>query len=143
MRRPPRISRTVPVAQAPLRPQRWRSRDHLEWVRTLRFCVATGHRGAVDPHHLMHMVNPDGRREVRGHRKWGDETVIPVKRTVHDILTRSGQPEEVLRRKWGVLHRELAAALYRVSGDTDAGLRILEKHHAEAKLRLRQDALAP
>lgn len=142
MKRAPRIARTVPAAQVPLKPQRWRSKDHLAWIRTLRFCAATGRRMAVDPHHLMRWEDPDGRREVRGGRKWGDETVIPIGRDVHDRATLSGRPEDYLRAKYGILHRELAAALYRVSGDTDAGLRTLEKHLAEAKLRLKQDAIA-
>lgn len=138
----PRISRVVSVAMAPLRPQRLKSRQHLAWLKGLRFCAATGRRMVVDPHHLMHMVDADGRREVRGQRKWGDETAIPVGHDVHDILTRSGQPEEVLRARWGVLHRDLAAALFKVSGDDDAGFRILAKHLDEARLRLRQDEIA-
>ena len=133
MKLAPRISR--PSAPRMEKPQPWRSESHLQFIRGLRICAATGKHGPVDAHHLIHIEKPDGTIDLRGGRRRGDDLTLPLDHAIHMKAHASGRPEDWLLETYGVLSRELCAALMAVSGDHDAGVRVVGRHLADARLR--------
>lgn len=136
MRLAPRIS--CPSAPRMEKPQPWRSESHLAFIRALRICAATGKHGPVDAHHLIHLENPDGTIDLRGGRKRGDDLTVPLEHGIHMQAHASGRPEEWLLETYGLQCRELCQALMRVSGDHEAGRRIIERSLQDALSRLRR-----
>lgn len=113
----PRIPRTV---QKPLpKAREGDSRAHLRWLKTLP-CVVCG-QPADDPHHIL--GNVDGLPKGMG-RKNEDRWAIPVCRKDHDLAHAHGNDEAWFASQ-GIDARSIASALWRVSGDTDAGQRII------------------
>lgn len=101
-----------------------RAFKHLEFIRSLPCCVCAP--GAmpfsVVPHHLMRIG--DGR--PRGQYRNADRWTIPMCFQHHLGLHELGNEEKHLTAK-GIDGRGLAQALWKVSGDYDAGLRIVER----------------
>lgn len=100
------------------------SKKHLALVRQLSCCV-TGKR-PVDPHHLK-----EGLAHERGiGRKATDRWTVPLCREKHEEVERIGS-----RNEWAWFKRhgiddplELAAALWRNTGDLDRMMRVIEAH---------------
>lgn len=113
---PPRIPRTV---SKPVRKKReGMDADHLKWLRNLECPIYPGLR-PIEAHHLLRAD------ETRGMgRKAADKYAIPLSAKAHRELHAHGDEEAYLASK-GVDGRALAASLYRVSGDTEAGLRLV------------------
>jgi hypothetical protein len=65
----------------PPRPERLRSRKHLDRLRTLACCIPGCRKGPVDPHHLTH-VQPKGRG-----LKASDSKTVPLCRFGHHYAT--------------------------------------------------------
>ena len=136
MRRPPRIARPSPVKSAAKAEERRirTAAGHVELIRQIRICAATGRHGDVDPHHLMR-----GPGVVRGTGLTAQgRYTIPLSRRVHDRITKTGQPEEKLLEWYGVLARELADALWYADPDLDAMIRITMRAYQDAQGRLRR-----
>lgn len=101
------------------------SKAHLELIRQLPCCV-TGTPARSDPHHLL-----EGLAHERGvARKATDRWAVPLCRAKHDELHRLGS-----RKEWAWFRDhgiddplELAAALWRVSGDLERMRKVLQAH---------------
>lgn len=101
------------------------SKRHLALIRQLSCCV-TGRRGPCDPHHLK-----EGLAHERGiGRKATDRWAVPLCRDKHDEVERIGSRNEwAWFRKHGIEDPlELAAALWRNTGDLERMRRVLEAH---------------
>lgn len=114
---PARIKRDAPRPKREPRPGD--SRAHLAWLKTLS-CVICGIR-ADDPHHLL--GNLDGLPKGMG-RKNEDRWAVPVCRRHHDAAHAAGDDEAWFTGQ-GIDARALAAGLWRVTGDGDAGDRLI------------------
>ena len=129
--RPSRISRMVPgksAVKAEAKKQR-AARSHVELVKMLP-CCATMSTAPSDPHHLMRGVERGIAMTAAG------RYVVPLSRSVHTEITPHGDPEAVLMERYGVPARELADALWSVSPDVEAMLRIVHRTYWEAQQRL-------
>lgn len=116
-----RISRNIPSRQRMPRPGD--SKAHLAFVRSLPCCVCGG---PAEAHHLLRAG--DGPKGMG--RKNLDKFALPLCFSDHrggkDSAHGHGDDEEWLASK-GIDGRALAASLWRVSGDYEAGLRIVER----------------
>lgn len=104
------------------------SKAHLALIRQLPCCI-TGKRAPSDPHHLR-----EGLAHERGiGRKATDRWTVPVCRSIHEDLHKVGSRQEwEWFRKRGIEDPlELAAALYRNTGDLERMQRVLEAHMGE------------
>lgn len=100
-------------------------KKHLALIRKLPCCV-TGKRGPSDPHHLK-----EGLAHERGiGRKATDRWAVPLCRTKHEEVERIGsRNEQAWFQKHGIADSlELAAALWRNTGDLERMQRVLEAH---------------
>lgn len=100
-------------------------KKHLALIRKLPCCV-TGKRGPNDPHHLK-----EGLAHERGiGRKATDRWAVPLCRTKHEEVERIGsRNEQAWFQKHGIADSlELAAALWRNTGDLERMQRVLEAH---------------
>jgi hypothetical protein len=114
---PPRIPKTG-LPPLPSRPKRVRYVDHLAFLRSLDCPVYPGQR-PLDSHHLLRADQTRGMG-----RKAADRYTIPLSRRAHRELHAAGD-EEAWLAAHGIDGRALAAALWRVSGDRGAGLRLV------------------
>ena len=109
---------------------------HLQYLRSLDCPIYPGKR-PLEAHHLLRADQTRGMG-----RRAADRYAIPLSRQAHRELHANGDEEAWLAAR-GVDGRALAAALWRNSGDRDAGLQILWKVRAQASLgegqRLRGD----
>ena len=115
---PPRIPKTglPPKKSKPAR--KGMSRDHLEFIRKLECPIYPGER-PIEAHHLLRADRTRGLG-----RKAADKYAIPLSRKAHRELHANGD-EEAWLASLRVDGRALAAALWRMSGDLEAGLRIV------------------
>lgn len=104
------------------------SRTHLTWLKTLP-CVLCGVEMCGDAHHLKKGVDNLPKGMGRTHL---DRYGLPVCRIDHDYLE-DGDDEAKLTAK-GLDGRAIVDALWRDSGDTAAGMRIIHRHRAAAGL---------
>lgn len=128
------MSRPSRIAKAPLvwqpKPQPWlRDRDHLSWIGTLP-CLSCGRLGASVAAHIR--IQTDG----AGGRKPSDLYVTPLCGLprvpsfgggCHETQHRNGEVTfwADFQARGGSDPWSVAQALYRVSGDMDAGERII------------------
>ena len=126
MPQPARIPRTVP-GKSRVKAEEKRERKaepHMNMVRKIQICAATGRVGPVEVHHLMH-----GEGVVRGMRyKSQGRYVVPLHWRVHREITNCGDPEGLLLRKYGLNAHDLSNALWRARGDLDAMISIVGKY---------------
>lgn len=117
---PPRIPKTglPPKKSKPAR--KGMSRDHLTFVRKLECPIYPGER-PIEAHHLLRADQTRGLG-----RRAADKYAIPLSRKAHQELHANGD-EEVWLANLGVDGRTLAAALWRISGNIEAGLRIVNR----------------
>jgi len=94
------------------------SRDHLGFIRSLA-CPVYPEEGPVEAHHLLR-----GDRSRGMGRRAADRYAIPLSARAHRELHDAGDEEAWLAER-GIDGRALAAALWRISGDYAAGMRIL------------------
>lgn len=100
-------------------------KKHLALIRQLP-CAITGRPGPSDPHHLR-----EGVAHERGiGRKATDRWTVPLCRQLHDEAHRVGSRQEWdWFRKRGIDDPlELAAALWRNTGDLDRMMKVLQAH---------------
>jgi hypothetical protein len=100
------------------------SKAHIALIKQLPCCI-TGKR-PVDPHHLK-----EGLAHERGiGRKATDRWAVPLCREKHEEVERIGSRNEwAWFKKHGIEDPlELAAALWRNTGDLDRMLRVIEAH---------------
>lgn len=127
----PRIPKNLPPRQK--RARDGDSKAHLAFIRSLPCCVCGN--GLTQAHHIL---RADDRPKGTGRRNH-DKYALPIcafhhiAQFGHDTAHGSGNDEAWLQGH-GIDGRALAAALWRVSGDLDAGLRIVERcKQVEAK----------
>ena len=136
MKRPPRIARPA-AARSLAKADERRIRTaaaHVELIRQIRICAATGRHGDVDPDHLM-----SGPGVVRGMGlKAQGRYTIPLSRAVHRLVTDQADHEGWLLERYGLLARELADALWSANPDLDAMIRITMRAYQDAQGRLRR-----
>ena len=130
----PRIPRAVPgksVIKTEARKERI-AKPHMDMVRAIQMCAATGRIGAVDVHHLMR-----GEGVVRGMgMKAPGRYVIPLCRRVHDEITPTPNPEQVLMNRYGLDARALADALWQHRGNLNRMSRAVGRHYLDARQRM-------
>ena len=115
---PARIRRDL--APPPKRePRPGDSKAHTRWLKTLP-CVVCG-LPADDPHHLL--GNLDGLPKGMG-RRAEDRWAVPLCRRDHNAAHAAGD-DEAWFASLGIEARSLASALWRSSGDDQAGERIV------------------
>lgn len=114
---PRRIPRETVSWQRKTRPGD--SRQHTRWIKTLP-CVVCG-APADDPHHLL--GNMDGSPKGMG-MKNEDRWTVPVCRKDHNAAHSTGN-DEAWFAGLGIDARSLASALWRVTGDDEAGQRVV------------------
>ncbi len=116
----PRIPRDVPKPHREPRPGM--SRDHLAWIRQLPCCCVCP---SPPPHMTAHHLCTIGEHRAAGRREL-DRWTVPMCAEHHRKLHDTGSKNHTA---WfaerGVDDRGLAQALWRVSGDLDAGLRLI------------------
>lgn len=93
------------------------SRDYLAFIGSLA-CPVYPEAGPIEPHHLLRADRSRGMG-----RRAADQYAIPLSTRAHRELHAAGDEEAWLAEK-GIDRRALAAALWRVSGDLEAGLRV-------------------
>ena len=119
---PPRIPRTV--AGKSSRPRDVpRAFKHLEFVRSLPCCVCGRFReGKSEAHHLLRVDQLPKGTGRKNHDRW----TIPLCWIAHYGLHGKGD-EEAYLAEHGIDGRALAQALWKISPDYDAGLRVVER----------------
>ena len=115
---PPRIPKSGLPARRSKPPRTGMSCDHLAFLRRLECPVHPGER-PIEAHHLLRADRTRGMG-----RKAADRYAIPLSQRAHRALHAAGDEEAWLAAK-GIDGRALAAALWRISGDLEAGLRIV------------------
>ncbi|HUT51389.1 MAG TPA: hypothetical protein VM325_18820 [Alphaproteobacteria bacterium] len=115
---PPRIPKTGLPSSRSKPPRSGMSRDHLAFIRSLA-CPVYPEEGEIEAHHLL---RADRTRGVG--RRAADRYAIPLSVKAHRELHIAGGEEAWLAER-GIDGRALAAALWRVSGDLEAGMRIV------------------
>jgi hypothetical protein len=115
---PPRIPKSGLAARKTKPPRKGMSLDHLVFLRRLECPVYPGER-PIEAHHLLRADRTRGMG-----RKAADRYAIPLSQRAHRELHDAGD-EEVWLAARGIDGRALAAALWRNSGDLEAGLRIV------------------
>ena len=115
---PPRIPKTGLPPSSSKPPRSGMSRDHLAYVRSLS-CPIYPDEGPIEAHHLL---RADRTRGIG--RRAADRYAIPLSTKAHRELHAAGDEEAWLAAR-GIGGRALAAALWRVSGDFEAGRRIV------------------
>ncbi len=119
---PPRIPKhRLPSARVKAEPVN--RGGHLRFIRTLECPIYPGRR-PIEAHHLL---RADRKRGMG--RKAADRYAIPLSRKAHRELHATGNEEAWLAQR-GIDGRALAAALWRLSGERDAALRILWRAQA-------------
>lgn len=123
---PARIKRQV-IRQRKL-PREGDSKSHLTWIKTLP-CLLCG-RMADHPHHLLRGVDslPKGMGRTNP-----DRWAIPACWRCHEAIHGAADDEAFLAAR-GYSGRDVAFALWGVSGDTEAGLRIVLRAFQAARL---------
>lgn len=114
---PPRI----PKSGLPSRPNKSRPEArpaHLRFLRSLECPIYPGGQ-PIEVHHLL---RADPKRGLG--RRAADHYAIPLSRRAHRELHAAGDEETWLAVR-GIDGRALAAALWRLSGNRETGLRIL------------------
>jgi hypothetical protein len=130
--RAPRIDKSaLPIGVTQRRRSRTpgMSQKHLDWLKTLP-SIVSGIEPCGDAHHLL--GNLDGLPKGMG-RTNKDKDAVPVTRAEHEAAHASGDDEKHFR-DMGLDARAIAAALWRVSGDTAAGMRIIHRARLAAGL---------
>jgi len=115
---PPRIPKSGLPARKAKPPRKGMTLDHLAFLRRLECPVYPGER-PIEAHHLLRADRTRGMG-----RKAADRYAIPLSQRAHRELHETGDEEAWLAAK-GIDGRALAAALWRVSGDLEAGMRIV------------------
>jgi len=115
---PPRIPKSGLPARKTKPARKGMSHDHLAFLRRLECPVYPGER-PIEAHHLL---RADGTRGMG--RKAADRYAIPLSQRAHRELHDAGDEEAWLAAK-GIDGRALAAALWRISGDLEAGIRVV------------------
>jgi hypothetical protein len=115
---PPRIPKSGLPDRRAKPPRKGMSLDHLAFLRQLECPVYPGER-PIEAHHLLRADRTRGMG-----RKAADRYAIPLSQRAHRELHDAGDEEAWLAAK-GIDGRALAAALWRVSGDIEAGMRIV------------------
>jgi len=125
---PPRIPKTglPPRRMKPPRPGM--SRNHLAFIRSL-ICPVYPDEWPTEAHHLLRADRTRGMG-----RRAADRYAIPLSMRAHRELHDAGDEEGWLADT-GIDGRALAAALWRVSGDIQAGLRIIERTRVASRQR--------
>lgn len=117
MRPAPRIPRTL--IQARRKPNPKRAALHLAYVKSLGICLSCGTRGAMDPMHVR--KGTDGGVGT----KPSDKYSVPGCRECHDRQHRIG--EVTFWGELGVDPLNISLRLWTVSGDVEAGRRVIER----------------
>ena len=117
---PPRIPKTGLPPSRFKPPRAGMSRDHLAFIRSLS-CPVYPDEGPVEAHHLL---RADRTRGIG--RRSADRYAIPLSFKAHRELHEAGDEEAWLADR-GIDGRALAAALWRVSGDLGAGVRVVSR----------------
>jgi len=115
---PPRIPKFGVPARKTKPARKGMSHDHLAFLRRLECPVYPG-KQPVEAHHLLRVDRTRGMG-----RKAADRHAIPLSQRAHRELHDAGDEEALLAAK-GIDGRALAAALWRISGELDAGMRIV------------------
>jgi hypothetical protein len=115
---PPRIPKSGLPARKTRPPRKGMSLDHLAFLRQLECPVYPGER-PIEAHHLLRADRTRGMG-----RKAADRYAIPLSQRAHRELHDAGG-EEAWLAAHGIDGRAVAAALWRVSGDLQAGLRVV------------------
>lgn len=97
------------------------SREHLRLVALLP-SIISGKPGPSDPHHPMRLDGPDNKRGMG--MKNEDRWALPFTREEHDLLHRQKDDLEYLA-SLGIDGKGVAEALWRVTGDLEAMLRVV------------------
>jgi len=115
---PPRIPKSGLPARKTKAPRKGMSHNHLAFIRRLECPVYPGER-PIEAHHLLRADRTRGMA-----RKAADRYAIPFSQRAHRELHDAGD-EEAWMADRGIDGRALAAALWRISGDLEAGMRIV------------------
>lgn len=94
-----------------------RDKKHLAWLHELPCCIS-GSTVNVVAHHLLRTP------EKAMGRKSGDNHTIPLASHIHMALHRDGNETRFLKQ-YGIDGPALARRLWEVSGDIEAGQRVL------------------
>lgn len=108
------------ISKPKRRPNPKRAAEHLKFVRSLRICLSCGMRGNVEAMHVRR--GTDGGTGT----KPSDRYTVPGCRSCHEHQHRVGEITH-----WGELSVDplnVALRLWTVSGDTEAGIRVIEKN---------------
>jgi len=115
---PPRIPKSGLPARRSKPPRMGMNHDHLAFLRRLECPVYPGER-PIEAHHLLRADRTRGMG-----RRAADRYAIPLSQRAHRELHDAGDEEAWLAAK-GIDGRSLAAALWRISGDLEAGMRVV------------------
>lgn len=108
------------IAKPKRRPNPKRAAQHLAFVRSLGICLCCGERGRVEAAHVR--KGTDGGTGT----KPSDRFAVPLLPHCHSRQHRVG--EVTFWGELGVDPLNVALRLWTVSGDTDAGIRVIEKN---------------
>ena len=117
---PPRIPKSGLPARKSKPPRKGMSLDHLAFLRRLECPVYPGER-PIEAHHLLRADRTRGMG-----RKAADRYAIPLSQRAHRELHDEGD-EEAWLAAMGIDGRALAATLWRNTGDTEAGMRTMQR----------------
>ena len=107
--------------------KRQSAQTHLRWIRNLP-CLATGSYARVEAAHVRYSDPLHGKAETGMARKSDDKWVVPLCAEAHREA-KSAQHNSNERQWWedrGIDPLQVAKELWAASGDTDAGLKIIE-----------------
>lgn len=106
------------------RQPRIRDERHCKWIRSLP-CIISGTRCGVEAAHIRFSDNIFGKRPTGKGERPDDRWTVPLSRDQHADQHRHGEREWWSRQ--GINPLAIAMALYRVSGNTEAGENIIRE----------------
>ena len=121
------------------RPDTRKKRWHLDFVRSLRICIACGRGGPVHAAHVRLNSAEYNTFNTKG-RKPDDKFALPVCASCHLGDQHSVEGEPQFWARLGIDPLDAALQLYRISGNYDAAMRTIER--ARQSIALHAAALA-
>lgn len=135
----PRIPR-APIQHKP-KPDGRVKRAHLEFVRSLQICIACGRRGPVHAAHVRISSAEHGTYNTMARKPDGKFT-LPLCEQCHLGDQHSTEGEPAFWSRLGIDPLDAALRLFAVTGDTDQGLRTIERARQAIALHAKQNTVA-
>lgn len=133
-----RIERHVPLPRP--KPDGRTKRAHLDFVHSLRICIACGRRGEVHAAHVRLNSAEHGTFNTMS-RKPDDKFALPLCERCHLVDQHATEGEPAFWARLGIDPLDAALRLFAVTGNIEQGLRTIERARQAIALHAKQQAV--